>query len=249
MSALIIRTDSVLVDPPADTPVFSNVPYSAQMEFLAKRLSAKNTVLQPVKIPFEVQGAAPANKRVFSGTGGADLPTYNVVDGIHCLQFNGVNGLRQEDLIDLVKGFSIAIVFKAPAYATLSNSRLVSFGSSIDDRAYIDIRSSGVYIAVGEATKPFIDMSKATDFQCIVVKFNGLNSRYVNNAGVIQNIEINDITAAKTSGLRMGFRLDTLTTEGFNGCIAGFKVFEDDLSDADLSMLHAEMKIAVGLDN
>lgn len=246
MKTLVIKSETSLVNPPANTPVFSAIPYTPAAVFNAKKLVSSNTAGLAVNLPFSFDGSGSVASRTFDSAGTLGAPVFSNEDGLPCLSFNGNQGVGQTNAFTLKKGFTFAVVAKVDEYIDQINSRILAIGADTASRSFIRVLEGGISPQSGSGAA-YTDPLKPKGFFSIVVKFNGANSKFVDANGNLVNISLQETTVLTSSYLRMGTSLSSTTVGGFKGKIAGWKIYQDDLSDLELIELQQEMKLLYSL--
>lgn len=244
METLVIRSASALVNPPPNTPTFSALGSDPVASFDVKSLTPENTLNTPVKTPFLFTGISDEGSRTFDALGSAKAPLFSEKDGVPCLKFDGTMAVGQSNPFTVNRNFTVGIVFSVDSYENLTSNRVISIGTSYEDREYITVTSKGVAVMNGnDANNSFTDTTKKMGLQCIVAKFNGAESKCIDSDGNLNNATLNDLTKPTSSYLRMGSNVPSAIENAFKGNIAGWKIYQDDLSDTELIELHKELSL------
>lgn len=249
MNTLVIKSESELVNPPENTPVFSAIQYDPIASFDARNLKSENTAGAAVKVPFSFDGIGTINSRSFDVLNTNKVaPKFDIIDGVACLKFDGTCGLGQSVPFSVNPEFTMSVVFVVDHYSNDNGARILGVGNTEVTRQYVRPASSGIYVSNGTGVDAlYISPHKPSGFQCITIKFNGINSKFIGSDNTLVNIELNTIAAQLSSYLRMGSNVSGLTERGFIGKVAGWRLYQDDLTDSELIELHKEMKMLYGV--
>ena len=246
MKTLVIKSESALVNPPPNTPIFSSIGMQPLAYFNAGLISSENSDNSPVKLPFSVSGSAPANQRIFDTSNSAKPPTFLKANP-NSLSFDGTQGLSQTSGLILKRGFTLAFVGKFNEFKDLSVARAFSIGVDANSRNYVGVSSKGITVVTGDTASAYVDTAKSSDVVCLVIKFNGENSKYIGGDGALKSIQLPEMISQETSTIRIGMNVAGATAGGFNGLVYGFSLYQDNLTDDQLLTLHAEAKLDFGI--